>query len=108
LIQGEAGNQFMIDAPARTDASLVMQTYAAAGLWRMGNVFGREILLRLYQNQDWLTRAMAAHYLGEVAGPSDAGDIYSKLMIQLQNETHPSVKAELVSSLLRLQKIRED
>ncbi len=108
LIEGDAANQFMVDTPARTDASLVMQVYAAAGLWRMGNIFGREMLLRLYQNADWLTRAMSAHYLGELGGPSDAGDIYSRLMIQLQNETHPSVKAELVSSLLRLQKIRED
>jgi hypothetical protein len=66
------------------------------------------MLLRLYQNPDWLVRAMAAHYLGELGGPSDSGDLYRKLMIQLQSETHPSVKAELVSSLLRLQKFKED
>src|SRR5207302_7947286 len=104
LTLGEAGNQFIVDGAARTDASLAIQSYAAAGLWRMGNIFGREILLRLYQHQDWFVRAMATHYLGELGGKSDAGDLYRKLMIQLQTEANPAVKAELVSSLLRLAK----
>ncbi|MBI3551821.1 MAG: HEAT repeat domain-containing protein [Elusimicrobia bacterium] len=108
LVQGETGNQFIVDGAARADSSLAMQVYAAAGLWRMGNIFGREILLRLYQHKDWFVRAMASHYLGELGGPSDAGDLYRKLMIELQNEANPSVKAELVSSLLRLQKFKED
>jgi HEAT repeat protein len=104
LILGDPSTQFQIGNAARTDQSPVIQIYAAAGLWQMGDIFGREILLKYYQNEDWFLRAMAVHYLGELGG----ADEYRRLLIQLTRETHPSAKAELVSALLRLQRFKEE
>lgn len=104
LLLGDQSVQFQVGNTARTDPSLAIQIYAAAGMWRMGDIFGREILLKYYQHQDWFVRAMATRYLGELGG----ADEYRRLMLQLTQETHPSVKAELVSALLRLQKFKDD
>lgn len=98
LVLADPSVQFLVGNAARGDASLPLQVYAAAGLWRLGDIYGREILLRFYQHQDWLVRAMATHYLGELGGPEE----YRKLMLQLPQETHQAVKAELASALLRL------
>lgn len=104
LINGDPSVELMVGNMARTDPSLPIQIYAAAGMWRMGDVFGREILLRLYQHPDWLVRAMSTHYLGELG----KGDEYRRLMLQLTDETEPAVKAELASALLRLQHFQEE
>ncbi len=103
LIMGDPSLEFQIGNAGRTDASLAVQIYAAAGMWRMGDIFGREILLKLYQNQDWFVRAMATHYLGELGGAEE----YRYLLLQLTREQHPSVQAELVSALLHLQKFKD-
>lgn len=95
---------FQVSNAARTDPSIVVQLYAAAGAWKMGDIFGREILLRHYQDNDWFTRAMATHYLGELGG----ADEYRRLFSQLNFETNPQVKAELCSALVRLQRFKQD
>lgn len=95
---------FQIMNAAQTDPSIIVQLYAAAGLWKMGNVFGREILLRHYQDSDWFVRAMATHYLGELGG----ADEYRRLFSQLNFEDNPQVKAELCSALIRLERFKED
>ncbi|HEX4046786.1 MAG TPA: HEAT repeat domain-containing protein, partial [Elusimicrobiota bacterium] len=56
------------------------------------------LLLRLYQSPDWLTRAMADHYLGEL-GDSDA---YLRLQRELDGEQDPGVKAEILDALVKL------
>ncbi len=104
LINGDPSVQLMVGNMARTDQSLPIQIYAAAGMWRMGDIFGREILERLYQNPDWFVRAMSTHYLGELG----KGDEYRRLMLQLPGETEPAVKAELADALLRLQHFQEE
>lgn len=104
LILGDPSVQFLVANAARGDLSAPLQIYAAAGMWKMGDIHGREILLKYYQDNDWFLRAMATHYLGELG----AGDEYRKLLLQLTNETHPAVKAELCSALLRLQQFKGD
>lgn len=103
LILGDPAVQFQVANAARTDASLPLQIYAAAGMWRMGDIYGREILLRYYQHEDWFVRAMAVHYLGDMGGAEE----YRRLLLQLGREDHPAVKAELCSALLRLQRFKD-
>lgn len=96
--------EFQIMNAAQTDSSIIVQLYAAAGLWKMGNIFGRQILLQHYQDPDWFVRAMATHYLGELGGD----DEYHRLFSQLNFETNPQVKAELCAALIRLQRFKQD
>ncbi|OGS42076.1 MAG: hypothetical protein A2506_09155 [Elusimicrobia bacterium RIFOXYD12_FULL_66_9] len=98
LVLGDLSVQFQIGNAARTDPSFAIQIYGAAGMWRMGDTYGREILLRLYQHTDWFVRAMAIHYLGELGG----GEEYRRLQRELATETDPAVQAELASALLKL------
>ncbi|OGR82203.1 MAG: hypothetical protein A3J74_01380 [Elusimicrobia bacterium RIFCSPHIGHO2_02_FULL_57_9] len=103
LILGDPAVQFLVGNAARGDLSRSLQIYAAAGLWKMGDIHGREILLKYFRDSDWFLRAIAAHYLGELGG----ADEYRKLLLELGNETHPAVKAELGSALLRLQRFKD-
>ncbi len=96
--------KFLVANVARDDRSVPLRLYAAAGLWRMGDPYGKDVLLRYYQDRDWLTRGLAARYLGELGGAEE----YRKLMQQLASEQHPSVKVELCSALLRLQKFKDN
>jgi len=92
--------QFQVGNAARVDASVPLQVYGAAGMWRMGDIYGREILLRLGQNQDWLVRAMAIRYLGDLGG----ADEYIKILQWFTFESNSMVKAEMCSALLNLQR----
>ncbi|MFI5361301.1 MAG: HEAT repeat domain-containing protein [Elusimicrobiota bacterium] len=98
LIMDDPSLEIQVGTMARGDASLPVQIYAAAAMWKMGDIFGREILLRDYQNKDWLVRAMADHYLGEMGG----SDEYLRLQRELDNEHDPGVKAELLAALVKL------
>jgi HEAT repeat protein len=98
LIMGDPALEIQVGTMARGDASIPVQIYAAAAMWKMGDIFGRELLLRLYQSPDWLTRAMADHYLGEMGG----GDEYRRLQRELDNEHDPGVKAEILTALVKL------
>lgn len=98
LVMGDAAVQFQVAGAARTDASLAVQIYGAAGMWRMGDPYGREILLRYYQHADWFVRAMAVHYLGELGGAEE----YRRLQRELAAEPDAAVQAELAVALLKL------
>ena len=98
LVMGDQSAELQLAGASRTDASVPIQLYAAAGMWRMGDIFGRELLLRMYQNPDWLTRAMADHYLGQMGG----GDEYRRLQRELDGEQDPAVKAEILGALVKL------
>jgi len=98
MVLGASSSQMQIGNAARADASIPIQLYAAAEMWRLGDIFGREILLKVYKSPDWLTRAMADHYLGELG----AGDEYVRLQREVDNEADPQVKAELLTSLVKL------
>lgn len=98
LAMGDPGAELQVSNSARTDPAMPMQIYAAAAMWRMGDIFGREILLRLYQSPDWLVRAMTDHYLGEMGG----SDEYRRLQQELDGEQDPAVKAEILTALVKL------
>ena len=98
LILGDRSVQLQLGGSARNDRSVAVQIYAAAGMWRMGDSFGKEILLRLLDHPDWFARAMAAYYIGEMGG----GYEYRRLLQYLDRETDPSTRAELATALMKL------
>jgi len=98
LILGDRSVQLQLGGSARNDQSVAVQIYAAAGMWRMGDNFGKEILLRLLDHQDWFARAMAAYYIGEMGG----GYEYRRMLQYLTRETDPSTRAELATALMKL------
>lgn len=100
MVLGDRSVQFQVANAARADPSFAIQIYGAAGMWRMGDIFGREILLRHAQHQDWFVRAMAIRYLGDLGG----ADEYRKILLWLGSETHQAVRTEMCSALLNLQK----
>jgi len=75
-----------------------VQIYAAAGMWRMGDGFGKEILLRQLDHADWFVRAMSSYYIGEMGG----GYEYRRLIQYLTRETDPSTKVEIATALIKL------
>ena len=103
LTLNDSSVQFQVGNAARTDVSLIAQTYAAAGMWRMGDIYGREILLRLAEHSDWLVRSLAIRYLGEMG----RGDEYRKILQWFAFESNQMVKAEMCSALLNLQRFAE-
>ncbi|MEQ1918457.1 MAG: HEAT repeat domain-containing protein [Elusimicrobiota bacterium] len=98
LILGDRSVQLQLGGSARNDQSVAVQIYAAAGMWRMGDSFGKETLLRLLDHQDWFARAMAAYYIGEMGG----GYEYRRLLQYLDRETDPSARAEFATALMKL------
>jgi HEAT repeat protein len=100
LLLSNPAVQFPVANAARVDMSKPLQVYAASGMWRMGDIYGREILLRLAQDQDWLVRAMSIRYLGDLGG----ADEYIKILQWFGFESHQMVKAEMCAALLNLQK----
>lgn len=98
VISGDRSIQLQLGSAARTDQSIPAQIYAAGAMWKMGDSFGKEILLRFLDHQDWLARAMSAYYIGEMGG----GYEYRRLLTYLDREQDPSVKAELATALIKL------
>lgn len=84
---------------ARADASLPVQVFASAGMWKLGDNYGRELLLRHIQHADWLIRAMGAHYLGEMGGEYE----FQKLLREFQFEKDAVAQAEMAGALLKIQ-----
>lgn len=99
-ILGTPSVQLLIGNAARADLSPIVQTYAAEQMWRMGDIFGRELLLRLAESPDWFIRAMAVKPLGDLGG----ADEYRRMQLWLTRETHPSVKVEILSAMMNLRK----
>jgi HEAT repeat protein len=104
LILGDRAITIQLGGAARNDQSVPVQIYAAAGMWRLGDNFGREILLRFINHQDWFARAMAIHYLGEMG----AGIEYARIQRELATEPDPAVRAEMGVALLKLHPKKDD
>ncbi|MBI5625363.1 MAG: HEAT repeat domain-containing protein [Elusimicrobia bacterium] len=103
LLLGGPSALFPLMNAARDDVSPAVRVYAAQGLWRTGEPYGREVLLRHCEHEDWMVRAMAVRYLGDLG----KGEDYRKLMVQLGRETHSVVKVELAGALLNLQESKD-
>lgn len=83
---------------ARMDLSPVANVYAAATILRLGDPAGRDILLRHVDHADWLVRAMAHRYLGELGVPED----FDRVLFNLEREHNTFVRSEMCGALLRL------
>ncbi len=91
---------------ARLDSSPIVKAYATQAVWRMGDPIGRDYLLRFLDDPNWLIRAMAMRYLGDLGTGRD----YGKLLSYLGSDQPDIVQAEMCTSLLRLyaKKVEED
>jgi hypothetical protein len=84
---------------ARADASLPVQVFAASAMWKLGDAYGKELLLRHLQHTDWFIRAMSAHYLGEMGGEYER----QKILREFQFEKDPVAQAEMAGALIKIQ-----
>ncbi len=88
----------ILQGVSKLDASPLVQVYATQALWRMGDSIGRDYLLPFLDHKEWLIRAMAMHYLGELG----TGQDYGKLLGYFGSIQPDIVYAEMCTSLLRL------
>ncbi|MBI3013174.1 MAG: HEAT repeat domain-containing protein [Elusimicrobia bacterium] len=82
----------------KLDSSALIRIYAAQTIFRLGDPMGRDFLLRMLDDPDWVVRAMAMRYLGEMGGAED----YYKVLSYLAMQQHNMVRVEMASALLRL------
>lgn len=99
LILGDVAVLQHVGQAARADASLPVQVFAAHAMWRLGDPYGKELLLRHIQNSDWFVRALAAHYLGEMGGEYER----QKILREFQFEKDPVAQAEMAGALIKIQ-----
>lgn len=84
---------------ANNSWSPVVKVYAAQAALRMGDPKGRDKLLSFLLDRNWVVRAMAARYLGEMGQPGDFETIVGRLGPEQGN---PYVVAELCIAGLKL------
>lgn len=94
---GPQARTLLADA-AQRDASLALRVYAAQALRRAGDPYGRQLLLQFSDDPDWVVRAMAVRYLGELGERDD----YSRIAFKLNSESNDFVAAEACLALLKL------
>lgn len=82
----------------KLDTSHIIRAYAAQAVLRLGDLIGKDYLIQTLNDDDWIARAMAMRYLGELG----TGNDYSKLLSYLGSQQKEIVQAEMCSSLLRL------
>lgn len=83
---------------SKLDPSPLLRVYAASALLRLGDLTGKDYLIRALDDPDWVVKAMAMRYLGELG----TGQDYNRLLAYLGSEQKKIVQAELCSALLRL------
>lgn len=82
----------------RLDVSGPLRMYCAQAMLHLGDPAGRDILIRGIDDADWVVRAMANRYLGELGNAKD----YDQILSNMGNEQNNFVKSEMVGALLRL------
>ena len=97
ILNAEIGYQFVLDI-ASSSNDPILRVYAAYSAWYGGKRFGRDVLYLFLDHQDWIIRAMAIRYIGELGSIED----YQFLIGYLNNFDHPIVQAELCVTLLKL------
>lgn len=84
---------------ARQDMSPIVKVYAAQALLKRGDPDGREVLVDHLRSGDWVARAMAARYLGDLG----SGEDYDRLLDQMTREQdNDFVTAECAIAALKL------
>jgi len=83
----------------RQDLSPLIRVYAAQALGRRVDPLGLETLRKELESADWLARAMAARYLGDLG----SGEDYDRLLNRLSTEQNNDfVSAEIAIAALKL------
>lgn len=89
----------LLKLAAENDAHPVLRVYAAGGMARLGDPEGLVKLRLFLDNPDWMTRAMAARYLGDYGEPKD----YDLFLQRLDKEAaNDFVTAEYAVAALKL------
>ncbi len=90
----------------KMDTSPIVRAYAAQAALRLGDLTGKDYLVRALDDTEWPVRAMAMRYLGELGTAQE----YGKVLAYLGSQQRPIVQAEMCSALLRLyaKKYEED
>lgn len=90
----------------KLESEPVLKVYAAQAILRLGNPLGKDFLIQSLDENDWVPKAMAFRYLGEMGNSND----FYKILSYLGGQYKTFVQAELTSSLLRLypKKVEED
>ena len=81
------------------DWSPLVRVFSAQAILRMGAPEGREQLIKFLTDQNWLMRAMAARYLGDLGKPEDADLLLGRIAAERDNNF---VLAELCLAGLKL------
>ncbi|MBI5200761.1 MAG: hypothetical protein HY925_04160, partial [Elusimicrobia bacterium] len=87
----------------RMDLSNFLQVYAAGIALRKGEPGGRDILIRHWDDPDWIVRSLAIRYLGELGVAED----FPRILFALDRESNYWVKAEMAGALLKLNRLRK-
>lgn len=89
----------LLIAAANQSPSPLIRVFAAQAALRLGDPQGREILIQFLRDTNWVKRALAARYLGDLGLPSDAELIISRIGPERENKF---VVAELCIAGLKL------
>ena len=102
-IWGRPGGAQDIGTVARMDLSNFLRVYAAGTALRAGDPSARDVIIRFWQDPDWVVRSLAIRYMGEMGVVED----YPRILFELQREQNNWVKAEMAGALLRLHRLRK-
>jgi HEAT repeat protein len=97
LLKASAVTGALVDVAER-DPSPALRVFASQALLRAGDLQGRERLLRYLNDPDWVIRAMAIHYLGDLGQAED----YYRIRSRLNVEDNNVVIAESCLAMLKL------
>ena len=99
-VMEDDGARALIAGAAQSDASKAIQAFSAQKLCSLGDPYGRQLLFRFLDDQDWTLRAMAVYGLGEWG---EADDYYT-ILSRFNNETADFVQTEMALALLKMSK----
>lgn len=85
---------------AENNWSPLIRVFSAQALLRLGDARGREKLLNFLTDNNWLVRAMAARYLGDLGQPQDADILLGR--IGPEDQRNPYVLAEVCIAAMKL------
>ncbi|HRY28783.1 MAG TPA: HEAT repeat domain-containing protein [Elusimicrobiota bacterium] len=95
---GEGASELLLSV-ANQNWSPVIRVYAAQAALRLGSSAGRDKLLEFLRERNWLMRAMAARYLGDMGRPEDGDLLLSRIGPEQDNKF---VLAEVCIAALKL------
>lgn len=89
----------LLAAASERDTEVLLRVYASAGLARLGDPAGLHRLRQFLESPSWLTKALAAKYLGELGTSEDYDNILNRIDREVSNDF---VVAEFCVAALKL------